>query len=188
MPGEYMKIVKLSHRNVRAWLDFFDNRAFSDHKAWEGCYCTYYYYPRFEASRKTGRSRREYAKWLIEHNKMSGYLAYDKGKVVGWCNVGPKGNYPKLKGKDPSDEGTKSIVCFTIEAPYRRRGIATALLKRIVKDAKKDGTRRLEAYPNIKAQNPFSHFHGLLSMFLKEGFDIETRGSRTTATLIINAA
>jgi GNAT superfamily N-acetyltransferase len=183
-----MKIVKLSHRNVNAWLDFFDNRAFSDHKAWEGCYCTYYYYPRFEASRKAGRSRREYAKWLIDHNKMSGYLAYEKGSVIGWCNAGPKQYYPKLKGQDPSDDGTKSIVCFTIDERYRGRGIATALLKRVVKDAKKDGTRKLEAYPNIKAKNQFNHYHGPMNMFVREGFEIDKSGNRTTATLILNAA
>ena len=132
--GDVMKIVKLSHRNVNAWLEFFDNRASSDHKAWKGCYCTYYYYPRFEGSQSKGNSRRDYAKWLIENGKMNGYLVYEDGNVVGWCNVGSKRNYPKLKGNDdPLSEGTKSIVCFMIEAPYRGQGIATALLKRIVK-------------------------------------------------------
>jgi len=181
-----MKIVKLNHRNVNAWLDFFDNRAFSDHKAWEGCYCTYYYYPRYEGSLSTGKSRREYAKWLIENGKMTGYLVYEDGKVIGWCNVGSKRNYTKLKGNESSSEGTKSIVCFMIEDQYRGRGIATALLKRIINDSRKDGTRKLEAYPNIKAQNPFSHYHGPLNMFLKEGFEIDRRGNRTTATLILN--
>ena len=74
------------------------------------------------------------------------------------------------------------------EAPNGGHGIATALLKRILNDSRKDGTQRLEAYPNAKAQNPFSHYHGPLSMFLRAGFEIEKSGNRATATLILNKA
>jgi hypothetical protein len=83
-----MKIIKVSHCNLNAWLDFFDNRAFSDHKEWKSCYCTYYFYPKLENNENIGNSKREYAK-----------------------------------------------------------------LKRIIEDSKKDGTKEIEAYPNVKAKN-----------------------------------
>ncbi len=180
-----MKIIKVSRRNINAWLDFFDNRAFSDHKEWKGCYCTYYFYPRLEQNENIGSSKREYAKWLIENNKMNGYVVYENGKVTGWCNVGPKQNYPKLMEKGQKYDGTKSIVCFMIEARHRGKGIARAILQRIIEDSKKDGTRKIEAYPNVKARNQFSHYHGPVHMYLNEGFVIEKRGKRTKVKLII---
>lgn len=180
-----MRIIKLSRRNVDAWLDFFDNRAFSDHNAWKGCYCTYYYYPKFEVGKNVGRSRREYAKWLIENNKMTGYLVYEKGKVIGWCNAGPKQNYSKLNRANQLHKGTKSIVCFILEARYRGQGIAKKILRRIIKDSKQDGTEKLEAYPNIRAKNQFGHYHGPIDMYLKEGFKIDEKIRHATVKFTI---
>ena len=180
-----MRIIKFSYRNIDAWLDYFDNRAFSDHKAWKGCYCTYFYYPKFEDSKNVCRTKREYAKWLIENDKMTGYLVYEKGKVIGWCNTGPKLNYSKLSQTNQLHKGIKSIVCFLIEERYRGQGIAKAILKRIIKDSKKDGTKKLEAYPNNRAKNQFGHYHGPIGMYLKNGFEIDERKKTTTVKLTI---
>jgi GNAT superfamily N-acetyltransferase len=180
-----MKIIRFTQRNLNAWLNFFDKRAFSDHKEWKTCYCTYYYYPRFDSSKKLERSRREYAKWLIENNLMNGYLVFEGGKAIGWCNVGPKKNYPKLVKKNHGYDGIKSIVCFVIEKGYRGKGIAKAILKRIIKDSKKDDTKRIEAYPNLRAKNEFSHYHGPVDMYLKEGFEMEKSGNSTRVKLML---
>ncbi len=180
-----MKIIKISHRNLNAWLDFFDNRAFADHKEWKGCYCTYYFYPRYDNSSDVNNSQREYAKWLIMNNKMKGYLVYEDGKVVGWCNVGPKQYYTKLLKPDQKYDGIKAIVCFMIEEQYRGKGIATAILKRIVEDSKKDNTKAIEAYPNVKAKNEYSKYHGSLNMYLKEGFIVEKVRNTTKVKLEI---
>jgi GNAT superfamily N-acetyltransferase len=167
-------------------MDFFDHRAFSDHKEWKTCYCTYFFYPKLASGKEIGSSKRAYAKWLIERKKMNGYLVYEKGAVIGWCNVGPRRDFPRLKEKQNTSDGIKSIVCFIIEERYRGRGIATAMLKRIIKDSRQDGTKIIEAYPNIKAKNQFSHYHGPLQMYLKEGFEIVKRGNRSEVKLMIS--
>lgn len=188
-----MRIVKASRRNLDAWMDFFDCRAFADHQAWKTCYCTYYHYPKSEnrkigkseAAEPIGRSKREYARWLLENGKMNGYLAYDDGKAIGWCNVGPKRLFPRLGSSDAADAGTKSIVCFIIDARRRRQGIARAMLRRIIRDSRTDGTKRIEAYPNIRARDSFGQYHGPLDLYLSERFVIEKGGNGARVTLLL---
>jgi GNAT superfamily N-acetyltransferase len=152
------------------WFDFFNHRAFADHPDWSGCYCTGPFTPRLKEY--TGKSpiRRVYAKWLIDKGIMKGYLAYEAGKVIAWCNVNTKSALPKYE--DGLEESLKilSIACFVVQKEYRRKGIAQKLLARIVKDAKKEGIRIIEAYPRKKAQTEYGNFLGPYSLYEKYGF------------------
>ena len=172
-----MRIVKLAQRNIKAWLRFFDSEAFKDHRDWKDCYCTYYHYPKIKESVGESKTKREYAQWLIKNGYMNGYLVYNDKKVVGWCNVGDKENYPRVSGRrGEGSEGIKSILCFVIQKEYRRQGIARRLVKRVIKDSKKDGTKVIEAYPNLEAMNEYSHYHGPARLYLDEGFAEEKAG------------
>ena len=183
-----MQIVKLSTNNMDDWFDFFDNRGFQDHHDWAGCYCTYYHYPRFPESyiETESKSKREYARWLIENDKMNGYLVYEEEKVVGWCNVGSKENYTKIFSDEDRGKKIKSITCFLIEKEYRGRGIARKILKEIIKDSMQDGTTDLEAYPNYKPANEYSNYHGSVNMYLAEGFVVIKSGRKKKMVLKID--
>ena len=165
-----MIIKAMKDESALDWFDFFDNRAFADHQDWKGCYCTGPFLPRLKGYTNKSPIRKEYAKWLIENSMMKGYLAYDNGKVVGWCNVNMKSVFPKYN--DASEESTNviSIACFMVQKEYRRKGIAQNLLTRIIKDAKKEGIRIIEAYPRINAKTEYGNFHGPFSLFEKNGF------------------
>ena len=168
-----MIIRAMKYENASDWFDFFDNCAFADHPDWKGCYCTGPFTPRHKEYDSKSPVRKEYAKWLVENGMMKGYLAYENGKVIGWCNVNRKSELPKYD--DASKESTHviSIACFLIQKEYRRKGIAQKLLNRIIKDAKKEGIRIIEAYPRIRAQTVFGNFHGPYSMYEKNGFRSE---------------
>jgi GNAT superfamily N-acetyltransferase len=171
-----MRIIKLSSKNSAAWLDFFDTQAFKDHEEWKGCYCTFYFYPKIKGS--IGKTKREYAQWLIEKGYMQGYVVYENKKVIGWCNVGDKWAYSRLtNGLGVKEEGVKSIVCFVIQKEYRRQGIARKIVKRIIKDSKEDGTKVIEAYPSNTAENEYSHYHGPEKLYKEEGFKEEKEGN-----------
>jgi GNAT superfamily N-acetyltransferase len=180
-----MQIVKLSIKNMEAWFDFFDNRGFQDHHAWAGCYCTYFYYPRFPESHVGNNSKREYARWLIENGKMNGYLVYEDEKVVGWCNADSKENYTRIYEEEDKGKKIKSIVCFLIQKDYRGRRIARKILKEIVNDSMQDGTTHLEAYPNFRPANEYSNYHGSVKMYLEEGFEIIKNGRKKKMVLTI---
>jgi GNAT superfamily N-acetyltransferase len=168
-----MIIKAMKYENASDWFDFFDSRAFADHQDWKGCYCTGPFTPRLKEYDSKNPIRKEYAKWLIENDMMKGYLAYENGKVIGWCNVNMKSALPKYDDGSEESANVISIACFMVQKEYRRKGIAQKLLNRIIKDAQEEGIRIIEAYPRIKAQTEYGNFHGAYSMYEKNGFKSE---------------
>jgi len=158
------------------WMDFFDTRAFADHAEWKGCYCTFFFLPKPPEYEGASARRRDYAAWLIERGSMKGYLAFENGKAVAWCNVNEKAAFPKLAGSVVEGEKVLSIACFLVQQDHRGRGVAQKLLDRIIKDAKTEGIRVVEAYPSKKAKTEFGNFHGSFSMYEKNGFKPERIG------------
>ena len=73
------------------FLYFFDHIAFADRPDWSDCYCSLYHFP----NKGKAESRGE-ASGFVEQGKIHGFLAYDKGKPVGWCNATNRNNYPTL--------------------------------------------------------------------------------------------
>lgn len=169
-----MIIKAMKDENISDWFDFFDNRAFADHPDWKGCYCTGPFVPKLKEYQSKSKIRREYAKWLIEHDRMKGYLAYENGKVIGWCNANRKSALPKYDDGSEASVNTLSIACFMIQKEYRRKGISQKLLKRVIRDAQEEGIKIIEAYPRRKAQTEYGNFHGAYSMYEKNGFIPET--------------
>jgi len=166
----------LSGENRSDWLDFFDNRAFEDHRDWKTCYCTFFHYPRDEAYRGASRRKRDYALWLLEQGKMGGYLAYRGDRAVGFCNADLRENYPRLKGGGPGK--VLSVVCFIIAKEERGKGVATRLLERVIEDGKARKLDMVEAYP-VEGKSEYGHFHGPPGLYGKFGFTEEkTRSGR----------
>jgi len=168
-----MVIKQLKPEHAKAWFDFFDNRAFADHEEWQGCYCTGPFTPRMKEYKNASRRRRDYAIWLVEHGIMKGYLAFDNARVVGWCNVGDKGAFSSLGGLQTPEDKVISITCFTIQKEYRARGVAQRLLQRVIKEAKANKKKLIEAYPSRMSKSEFGNFHGPFSMYEKYGFKPE---------------
>ena len=80
-----------------------------------------------------------------------GVLAYLADDAVGWCSVAPRHSYhtvlasrviPAIPGDD-----IRSVVCFFLAAPFRRRGLAPLLLEAACAYAAQSGAAVLEAYP-----------------------------------------
>ena len=171
-----IEIKRLTPELCDDWLGYFDGIAFGDHGEWAFCYCLEGHMTRqANEDLKDHIERREYAKKLILEGKMQGYLAYDKDKVVGWCNVNDRDNYPYIaelfeyaKYTAPAKK-TKAVFCFLVAAEYRGRGIANSFLNRVCEDAKAEGYACVEAYPFTDANMEFQ-FHGTTKMYLNNGF------------------
>lgn len=165
------------------YLDFFDRVAFADHPEWAWCYCTYYHLGKEdekELERESGEgfsreTLRKIAVGLIERKRLRGYLAYAEGEVVGWCNAGDKSGFKKLcENAELWDEGEslriKAVVCFIVAPGMRRRGVAKALLSRVLEDAASEGYQAAEAYPADGERDCFEHYHGHPAMYEALGF------------------
>lgn len=151
------------------FLFFFDNVAFADNPDWSDCYCSAYHFQ----NRGKDESRRLSSR-QIEENRLHGFLAYDQGKPVGWCNAANRYSYPGIQwlmGPGP-DKGEKvgSIVCFVVGASHRKKGVASQLLNAACKKFAQDGLEYVEAYPVKKPPSAAYDFPGPLSMYLKNGF------------------
>ena len=129
--------------------------------------------------------KRNLAIKLIAENKLTGFLAYLNDSVVGWCNAGLKQNYVRICRESKwwtglnNTEKVLSIVCYVVRPDMQRKGIATALLKKVCDEASHDGYDYVEAYPGINEDGTPS-YHGNYSMYTKLGFEIVNPDSSIT--------
>ena len=197
-------VKRLTPELAEDYFDFFDNRAFSDNSPYYPCYCNAFNMSveriRSEIIEQTNANGggtegwkcalRKAAQSMVEKGEIQGYLAYDNGISVGWCNANDKGSYYRFgefnldelsvdeeKVEDSSGEKVKSVVCFEIAPEYRGRGLATALLQRVCEDALQDGYEYVEAYPAIREEKEELDFTGPVRLYEKLGFTrFEQRG------------
>ena len=193
------EIKRLSPEIADEFFDFFDNRAFSDGSPFYPCYCNAYNMSKdrineefHKRSQEYGggaegwkRAIRESAEKMINSGELKGYLAFDGGKAVGWCNSNDRLNYYRVGEFDLSDfpddkacdycaeKGEiRSVVCFEISPEYRGKGMASALLGRVCEDAAADGYSYVEGYPAKDGGYMGMAFTGPLKMYEKLGFDV----------------
>lgn len=176
-----MEIKKLSIDLLDDWLYFFDNIAFTDNDGWSGCYCMCYHWNETLNSKKSWNCSKDDAPYnrkcaidFISKGKMQGYLAYEDGKAIGWCNTNDKDAYDNVNFELPYSNFDKAhrvkcIVCFCVSPDARGKGIASAMLEKICTDAVAEGYDCIEAYPFDNDEN--NAYHGPKSMYLKYGFE-----------------
>jgi GNAT superfamily N-acetyltransferase len=159
------------------WLAFFDHDAFADNPEWAPCYCTFFHADSAEKpfEERGGPENRAAACALLAAGRMAGYLAYAGGKVVGWCHAAPRLLIPNVQ-LDPrravdDAERVGAVVCFVIAAPYRRRGIARALLDAALDGFRRQGLAIAEAYPRQYSTDDADNYHGPLALYLQAGFE-----------------
>jgi len=167
--SELIVVKELSPSLKDDFLYFFDNVAFADNPDWSDCYCSAYHFH----NRNKAETRNEAAS-QVEDNRIHGFLAYDNGKPVGWCNAAKRGSYPGVQwllspGPDKWEK-VGSIVCFVIGSNHRHKGVATQLLNAACKKFSEEGLEYAEAYPVKNPKSDAYNFPGPLSMYLKNGF------------------
>lgn len=178
------------------YFDFFDNRAFTDGSPYYPCYCNAFNMSKQQLEDLSGRAEAyggeingwkralyESAVQMVRAGEIRGYLAFENGVAVGWCNANDRMDYYRVGefaiNNVPADEKPtdcqkrgqiKSIVCFEIAPECRGRGIATKLLERVCLDADKDGYDFVEAYPTAQEGYNALAFTGTVHFYEKAGF------------------
>lgn len=161
------------------YLYFFDTIAFVDNREWEGCYCVFYHHDKNVEDwiARSKKENRDMAITLVDQGVLKGFLVYDNEDPIAWCNVNDKDLFSFDKNLNnvygDNDDTVISIVCFLVSHKYRRRGISTMLLKRIIDHYRLSGKKYLEAYPFKHAVRDSENYHGPLDLYLKNGFSID---------------
>ena len=165
----------------KEYLDFFDNRAFTDDNPNGPCYCTSPNQDNETITIMVGEFKtygvketlRKYAAEMLDKNLIQGYLAYDGELAVGWCNAADIESYanfvPDFARKNTCGK-TISIVCFEIAPEYRGIGIASAFIEQVCRDAKSNGYVAVEGYATVSDKRNDYDYQGPMEMYRKVGF------------------
>ena len=163
------------------YLDFFDNRAFTDDNPNGPCYCTSPNQEEEQIQKMISEFKsfgvketlRKYAVEMLDKNQIHGYLAYDVDQSIGWCNAADIESYVGFVpafARNITCGKTISIVCFEIAPEYRRMGIASAFIDRVCSDAKLKGYVAVEGYAKLSHQRNDYNYQGPLNLYQKAGF------------------
>lgn len=158
------------------WLRYFDHDAFAGNPDWASCYCLEPHIPAPpEMPERPWRQSRATLAERFRGGGTFGYLAYVDGRPAGWVNASLRADYGLYRDVDPAGPEPARVIgvsCFVIAPPYRRHGIASALLDRVIADAAERGAGWVEAYPhNTPEQNDAGHFRGPRSLYETRGFE-----------------
>lgn len=141
--------------------------------AW--CFCVAWEVPTWEGfPERTAEENRALRARLFAGGRFDGYLLYEAGRPVGWCQCGPRDGWPKLAGQfglAPSP-GTYAVTCFCVRPERRRRGLARALLAAVLADLRRRGVGRVEAFPRPGQHEDGEVWTGPLGLFLRAGFRV----------------
>lgn len=151
------------------------------------CWCAYlrqapvsYQAPAREGNRAGLRS-------LVEAGREPGLLAYRGGEPVGWVSAAPRELFlerlaasPALRPVPGPPGVVWSVLCFVVPRPFRRQGVAHALLAGAVSRARAQGAAAVEGVPRDdrtgKSWSDPTAYTGTASMFERAGFtEIERR-------------
>lgn len=161
------------------FVDYFSNLSFAHADHWSGCYCRFYHRECSQEhwQKRNGALNRKEAIEKISSGEMKGYLAYEGAKIIGWLNANDGKSYVRLKEEMKpviQDKKVGCTICYVIDPEYRRRGVATALLKYAVNDFKKRGYDGMLAIPlehsGDEKNNPATLYRGAVSMYKKQGY------------------
>ncbi|MGI6238688.1 MAG: GNAT family N-acetyltransferase [Christensenellales bacterium] len=171
------------------YFDFFNNRAFTDNPPWGGCYCIGWQMTKeaeqielHDRAAAFGGGEESFMRALqeivvrqIDSGALRGYLAYSDGVSIGWCNANDRASFPAVSANGaqlhaPKDARIKAVVCFEIAPEHRGKGVATALLRRVVEDARDEGCAAVEGYPHAHGEKYEWDYQGPIRLYENAGF------------------
>lgn len=175
----------VTHENLADWQRFFDHDAFAGNPSWASCYCLEPHAPSPpEEPERPWRTTRTMMLERLALGGAFGYLAYVDGRPAGWVNASLRSDYrifPDVGPDAPEASTVIGLACFVVAPPYRRHGVAAALLDRVIADAPARGAAWIEAYPHHTPEDTDAgHFRGPRSMFQARGFTHAADAERHT--------
>jgi GNAT superfamily N-acetyltransferase len=170
-------IHQVTEDRIDDWLSFFDHDGFADNPDWASCYCLEPHDPAPpEMPERLWSDSRAAMAERLRTGRAFGYLAYVDGKPAGWVNASQRADYALdlLVDPDAADPSVVGVSCFVIAPPYRRHGVAGALLDRVIADASERGASAVEGYPRndpVAEDGDGGNFRGPRSMYDTRGFE-----------------
>jgi len=166
------------------WNNFV--QLFGDNGACGNCWCMYYRLRKSDfLEGKVADGNKDAMKEIVWDDKPAGLLGLYEGQAIAWCAFAPREDFIKLEKsrvhKRIDNEAVWSIPCFFINKNFRKHGISVELLKGVIRYARENGIKIIEAYPTIptteKLPDSFAWI-GLYKSFERAGFEIVDQTSK----------
>jgi hypothetical protein len=148
-----------------------------------GCWCTWWWLPRAEWSKKGKQGRLDTIQQLVCLQKPVGVILYDDDAPKAWCAVSPYKNYVTMHHSPVSrydlDDETWCISCIFVRAGFRRKGLMSSAIVCGAEYAFSSNARRVIGFPQIDNGRTgyVDRFVGTEASFMAAGFRrIEGRG------------
>ena len=169
-----VEVRDVTPERVGDYQRFFDGDAFRDYPAWQDCYCMHAVVDDdAEWAVRTGAENRAAMSERLGAGQTTALLAYAGDRPVGWCHWGTADRVPALLRHSSAEPeaGVGHLACFIVAAPYRRHGVARALLDAALDRMRAAGLSFAQAYPARARRSPQGQFRGPLSMYQEAGFE-----------------
>lgn len=125
-----------------------------------------------------GDDREQTMRALCDRDVPPGVVTYLDDVPVGWCNIGPRADIPRLAAsrliRPVDDVPVWSIVCVVVRGGHRKRGVTAPLIAGAVEFAASRGAPAVEAYPVDPPgrMDTTMAFVGTRAMFERAGFEV----------------
>jgi len=144
------------------------------------CWCMYYRRSKTDFQEgKTDDGNKNAMQQLVWDNQPAGLLGFYEEIPIAWCAFAPREDFPKLKKsrvhKPIDNEPVWSVPCTFIAKDFRKLGVSVALLKGLIRYARENKIRIIEAYPTMPTQEKLPDafaWIGLYKSFERAGFEI----------------
>ncbi len=142
------------------------------------CWCLSHRLRSTDIDELGGGDRERAMRRLCEREHPPGVVTYLDGTPVGWCNVGPRSEIPRLAGsrliRPVDDVPVWSIVCVVVRGGHRRKGVTSRLIEGAVAYAASRGAPAVEAHPVDPEgrMDTTMAFVGTRAMFERAGFEV----------------
>jgi ribosomal protein S18 acetylase RimI-like enzyme len=159
----------------------------------EWCHCVAWDVPTWDGfPERSAAENRALRERRLAAGRYDGYLLYVDGRVAGWCQCGPRDDWPKLGTQFAlaPDPGTYAVTCFCILPEHRRQGLVHRLLGAILGDLRKRGATRVEGFPRPAGEHEDGEvWTGPLGVFTRAGFrPVSDAGKRLVVALELQQA
>jgi GNAT superfamily N-acetyltransferase len=156
-----------------------------------GCWCMWPRISRADYQGMAKADRKKAFQALVRSGPTPGLLAYEGGKAIAWCAVGPRASFMRFnsaKASRPVEAGDGqeampvfAITCFYVRTGHRKLGLMKHLANAAIEFARRNRAAAVEACP-IDADRPLiwgDGFVGISSVFASLGFrEIARRSPR----------
>ena len=167
--------LKVKPVDENTWSDF--EALFQSRGAPSYCWCMAWRMTSTELKNNTSANRKKFIRKRVKNGTPIGLLAYVGEEPVAWCSVAPRETYRRLGG-DEQLERVWTVACFFIKREFRDQGLVKFLIEEAKKNARRNGEKYLEAYPEDPDSPSYRHM-GFKPTFEKANFSfVKKAGTR----------